>query len=319
MDDLTKISGIGAATARKLSAAGIDSFAKLAAATHEQFEELKIAGGADDHLALIAAAAALAPQPLDLALASGDQIAAQAAKIEAARLQLSQLANDAVTAFDELKALSAGAPEAVFGTAQSAFDNTIARVHAAVADARALLGVPEDAPLPAALVEELRPLESLPPFVPPVVLTVESHAEHENGAAGAETSIPHADPELSLSEHEGAHAYLDNVVSRAHVMAAAGELAEAGELLRSHRTEIQAGQVLFAEFLSTLNSEIAGLDLIRVTAPVEQAVEVTAKVASRWRIGRQFTKEATLFEVGELASDELDALHADPLLTVSLR
>lgn len=46
MDDLTKIKGIGKATAAKLSAAGFDSFAKLAALTVEDMVILQEAGSA---------------------------------------------------------------------------------------------------------------------------------------------------------------------------------------------------------------------------------------------------------------------------------
>lgn len=44
MDDLTKIKGIGKATAGKLADAGFDSFAKLAALTDEELAKLQEAG-----------------------------------------------------------------------------------------------------------------------------------------------------------------------------------------------------------------------------------------------------------------------------------
>lgn len=321
MDDLTTIAGIGAATAKKLVAGGIDSYAKLAAATHEQLEALRISGGADDHLSLIKAAADLGPAPIDLNSASAEDVAAQAAKIDSARLRLAQLADSAVLAFGTLTGLSVAGSETEFNAAQAAFDTTMATIHAAVADARALLGVSEDAPLPAALLEELAALNYLPPFVPPVTRA----PTHSSVPAPATIEVPSKEPatdeQTSASpftdDAADAHAFLADVIRQARSAAAAGELAEAGEYLRQHRTEIRAGQVLLAELLAGINEEIEALDQIQATAPVEYGVEVTAKVDSRWRIGRQFGKAATPFEPGELAADELEALKADPLLVVT--
>ena len=324
MDDLTKISGIGAATAKKLVAGGIDSFAKLAAATPAQIEDLRISGDAADHQKLIAAAAELAPKTIDLATASDEQIAAQAAKIETARLQLAQHADSAVTAFGNLNAAKGGSHDA-FAAAETAFNGAIAAVHGAVAEARALLGVPDDAPLPPALLEELASLQEMPPFVPQIEwsgATEGAAAAQAGGTISAEESDTESQFEQSgqallFSERQEAHSFLEQVIARARAAAAAGELAEAGEFLRDNRREIQAGQVLLAEMLSGINAEIESLDQIQVTAPVEHALEVTATVDSRWRIGRNFGKTATTFEAGELGADELLSLKADPLLVVT--
>lgn len=385
MDDLTKITGIGAATAKKLTAAGIDSFAKLAVATPAQIEALRIAGGAADHQALISAAAALAPATIDLNTASADEIAVQAAKLETARLQLSQVADAVVLAHGELQGLSADATPEEIIHAEGALARARSQVELAITDARALFGVPDDAPLPAALIEELAPLAALPPFVVPApspdvsdASPVSVEATNVDGllewAAGPELDFLSANagsfdqaasaawdfvrPKLLemgrekgfggvwahgfrqgwfaaespfrsvalpahevstsqiLTEQDQAHAFLADVIGQARSAAAAGELAEAGEYLRQHRTEIRAGQVLLAEMLAGINAEIEQLDRIQVTAPVEFGVEVVAKVDSRWRIGRQFNKTPTEFEPGELAADELELLKADPLLTV---
>lgn len=327
MDDLTKISGIGPATAKKLAGAGIDTYAKLAAANHEQLEALRISGNAEEHQALIRAAAELAPKTIDLTNASADEIAAQAAKIETARVQLAQRADTAVMAFGLLKAAQ-GASEADFLAAETTFNDAISAVHAAVAEARALLGVPEDAPLPPALVEELSQLQALPPFVPSIVRTATEASSATAGFnAEGESTRKDADTVEQLREQpanapmftaqDEAHAFLTDVISRARAAAAAGEIAEAGEFLREHRTELRAGQALLAEMLAGVEAEIQALDLIQTTAPVEHGVEVVAKVESRWRIGRQFGKAATSFEPGELAANELEALRADPLLVVT--
>lgn len=59
MDDLKKIKGVGAATERKLRAAGLDSFAKVAAATPDQLKAVQIAGGQAEWAGFIAEAAKL--------------------------------------------------------------------------------------------------------------------------------------------------------------------------------------------------------------------------------------------------------------------
>ncbi len=59
MDDLTKIEGIGPATEKKLQAAGIASFAALAAATPDQLNAARVAGNATDWAGFIAAAASI--------------------------------------------------------------------------------------------------------------------------------------------------------------------------------------------------------------------------------------------------------------------
>ena len=65
MDDLTKIHGIGAATAEKLVAAGIDSFSKLAATTTHEIDMAIDGGRPSAWPAWIAAAAKLATPAAD--------------------------------------------------------------------------------------------------------------------------------------------------------------------------------------------------------------------------------------------------------------
>lgn len=322
MDDLTKISGIGEATAAKLAAGGIDTFAKLAASSHDQLELLKIPGNAEGHQKLITAAAELAPKPIDLNIATAEQIAAQAGKIEAARLQLSQVADAVVMAYGQLQALSIDAAPEQVSAAEQALADARSLVDAATADARALFGVPDGAQLPPALLEELAPLENLPPIVrspaaPHQADAADQQLGNDLGAIADQASMA-ADGIFDMPDlHGEAQGVLEDIIAHARAAAAAGDLAEAGEYLRQQRTDIRAAQVQLAEMLAGINAEIESLDQIQVTAPVEYAVEVTAKVASRWRIGRQFTKEATIFEAGELAADELAALKADPTLIVA--
>jgi hypothetical protein len=317
MDDLTKITGIGAATAKKLVAGGIDTFAKLAAANHEQLEALKIAGDAEGHQALIKAAAEMAPKPIDLNNATPEEISAQAAKIEAARLQLAQLADAVVLAHGHLQGLAADAAPELVAAAETALANARSLIDAAIADARSLFGVPDGELLPAALLEELAPLESLPPVLRPTATLQSPEASSTGQAPGTEEVIEEPIVTPVFSEHDEAQGVLSDIIERARVMAAAGELAEASEFLREQRTDIRAAQVTLAEMLAGINAEIDALDLIQATAPVEHAVEVKATVDSRWRIERQFGKEPTRFEPGELAANELTALKADPMLVVT--
>lgn len=89
MDDLTKIKGIGKATAKRLVDAGIASFAALAAALPEQFQSIDDLGGSPVQWAeWIAGAKTLAPAPVDLSQAPASEIDAQAARIDAARDRL---------------------------------------------------------------------------------------------------------------------------------------------------------------------------------------------------------------------------------------
>lgn len=308
MDDLKQIHGIGAATERKLFAAGIDSFAKLAAATPDQLNSAQIAGGPDDWAKFIAEAGKLAPKaPIDLATASGEEIAAQARKIEAARLQLSALADAVVLAHGNLQAIAAGAaPEAV-AAAEAALAEARALVDVAVADARALFGVPEGEALPQALQEELAPLQQL--------ASIERTAADQE-PAGALRERPDAEAHRAAMER-GADTELETIIAQARTMAATGELDEALDFLRQHRADMISAQAILARVVAALDGELAELSVLQATSSVDHAVEVVAKVDTRWRIGRQFTKVPTPFEPGELGADELAALKADPLLIVT--
>lgn len=63
MDDLTRIKGVGAATAKKLIAAGVASFADLAALNTGEEPLVSIAQSEDQAAGWIAAAAGMAPAP----------------------------------------------------------------------------------------------------------------------------------------------------------------------------------------------------------------------------------------------------------------
>ncbi|MBJ3783410.1 helix-hairpin-helix domain-containing protein [Devosia sediminis] len=324
MDELTKIKGIGNATAAKLAAGGVDTFAKLAASNHEQLELLKIPGDAEDHGKFIAAAAELVPKTIDLNNATAEEVAAQAAKIETARLQLAQLADAVVLAHGHLQGLPADAAPELVADAQTSLHNARSLITAATKEACALLGVPLGAPLPAALLEELAPLAELPAIERPAVAktappaAAEAQASAAPEVADAEERDRDIFADVPALEQDQAHAFLADVVDHARAAAASGEVPEAIAYLQQHRSELLVGQALLGELLEGINSEISALEEIQTTAPVERPVEVTATVDSRWRSGRQFTKAPTRFEAGELGSDELEALRGDPLLIVEL-
>lgn len=46
------------------------------------------------------------------------------------------------------------------------------------------------------------------------------------------------------------------------------------------------------------------------------AIEVTALQPSRWRAGRKFTAQPTVIPLGDLTHTEVEAINADPLLSV---
>lgn len=53
--------------------------------------------------------------------------------------------------------------------------------------------------------------------------------------------------------------------------------------------------------------------------PEGGVVKVTAKAErGRWRIGRHFTRETTTIPIDELEPEQLEALQADPDLSVSI-
>lgn len=111
---------------------------------------------------------------------------------------------------------------------------------------------------------------------------------------------------------------ITEVLGQARQMAAVGDI----DLALAHLEDERANAVLMMAMAQkvdgALSAEIARFKSLVVTAPVESPIRVVAKVPTRWRIGRQFTKEHTDFEVGELAADELEALKADPLLIVTV-
>ena len=101
MDDLTKIKGIGKATAKRLVDAGIDSFAALAAATPEQFQAVeKLSGEPADWSEWVARANSLAPAaaPVNLETASAEQLGDHAARIDAARAKVAAAGEAAAAA-----------------------------------------------------------------------------------------------------------------------------------------------------------------------------------------------------------------------------
>lgn len=92
MDDLTKLPLVGRATAKKLIAAGIDSFEKVARAGHADLRAVLDSANSFELQALQNAATNLMqPAPLDLAKAQDSEIAAQAARIDGAQEEITAI------------------------------------------------------------------------------------------------------------------------------------------------------------------------------------------------------------------------------------
>lgn len=144
MDDLTSLKGIGKATSKKLKEAGIDSFAKLAAATPDQLNAALVSGGPDDWAAMIAEAGKVAPAAETREL-TADEVNDLVAAWDKARAELNA-AGEAVAAV-QIK-IDALAPDAD----RSALDAELAAAHATVATAHttidALRPLPEGVRLP---------------------------------------------------------------------------------------------------------------------------------------------------------------------------
>lgn len=155
MDDLTRINGIGAATAEKLAAAGIKTFAKLAMETPEGLEKIKLPRGAEPDK-WIAEAKTLAhePEPKQMeqhtegaaastaakqpsAGKSGEGNAASAPVISSADERAEQLIDEAVAALGAI-----AAARFTLSTAQSDEDRAAAQPHldAALAELEAIRG-----------------------------------------------------------------------------------------------------------------------------------------------------------------------------------
>lgn len=146
MDDLTSLKGIGKATVKKLRDAGIDSFAKLAAATPDQLNAAQVAGGPADWTAMIAEArdkqASAAPREL-----TAEQVNALVRAWDDARAALSSAGDNVAAIQEQLDAL---APEADRGALEQQLEAARAEVTKAHAAIDALQPLPDGTKLPSA-------------------------------------------------------------------------------------------------------------------------------------------------------------------------
>jgi hypothetical protein len=136
MDDLTKLKGIGTVTAKRLAAAGIDSFARLAAANPAQLEAAKINGSSKELEAMIAAAA-VQLEPQERAM-SDDELRALVAAWDEARAELNA-AGDAVADLQaQLAALAPDADRTELDAGLAAAQERVGKAHAAIEALRPL-------------------------------------------------------------------------------------------------------------------------------------------------------------------------------------
>lgn len=106
-------------------------------------------------------------------------------------------------------------------------------------------------------------------------------------------------------------------LDRARRMVADGSIQEGLDFLLERRAEVTLMATLTVEFGTALDVEIAALSSTGALL-VSGTVTVTAKAGSRWRAGREFTKETRTFQSGVLTADELLLLQGDDLLTVTV-
>lgn len=348
MDDLTQLKGIGKATAGRLVAGGIDSFASLAAATPEQLGAIdKLGGTPAEWLGWVDQAKALA-QPVSRPL-SNAELVALVQSWDDARTEL-DAAGEAVAAIHlQMDALDADADPTQLDADLTAAQE---RVNKAKADIAALIPLPEGLRLPDARKKEIPadPQSGTDTAAPGSGEgSAENAALDTDAVAGASDLISPAVRAVLLQKAADRGQTLEELF--ADSLAA---LAEVGrdELLNDIDTGeadpwLDAlGDTLLirvdllaadrgldrAQLLDMALTALIDVDDLRnqaatpvIPGPVPAdldlppidgfvRVTVTGPKAGRWRAGRHFTSEAATIDVSE---DDKRALENDPLLTVS--
>lgn len=171
MDDLTKLPLVGKSTARKLVAAGIDSFAKIGSISFEDLRTVILHAGPEELQRLREAAnalveAAAAPAPIDLGTASPAQVHDHAARIDAARSRLATAQSVIHVAQDD----SLVAAQAELSAAQQELDALIGP------------GQPSSAPIASGHTSNT------------------PQSEAQNGEAGNSAGLPHGEGEQTSGD-----------------------------------------------------------------------------------------------------------------------
>jgi hypothetical protein len=235
------------------------------------------------------------------------EVAALATSWDAARTEL-RAASDQI--LDIGSRTASLAPDADRTALDAELTAAIGRKAAAQAALDALTLLPEGTKLPNAA-----PAESRAPTQEPHTTTTPLS---EDGEDGTGSLAGPADDRFSLMRASAMDTF-ELFRARAADLAARGDVADSVALLRDQRSELVEFQAIVRELLPKLDQEIAALERLAATAPIEATISVTATVDSRFRAGRKFTRETTIFSPGELTADELGALQEDTLLVVEVQ
>jgi len=346
MDDLTILKGVGRATEKKLHAAGIDSFAKLGAATPDQLNAAQVAGSPSDWAAMIAAAAEMAPAPTERQM-TAEELSELVQSWVDARAELMAASDAVVTAQYQLDTIEAGADRSQIEADLDVAKELVKAVEAKIA---ALALLPEGVVLPEAKQTNEQPeipagshidgqaqssaaapapgttdegLGGTTAETAPNTAAVASAADtnttqsddgHQEGEAGNTAGLA---ADLLAHAEQGARDQFAEVLRDARQMFGDGRQVAALALLDRHHKEALVMARVAGEFILALNNEMAAMKA-PATELVAGTVTVTGPATGRWRAGRFFTAEAQTFVPGDLTTDELTRLQADPLLTVAV-
>lgn len=289
MDDLTKLPLVGKASARKLVAAGFDTYAKVAGTTLAELQAIMTGAKPEDLGELQDAAKTLAPAaPINLQIATPSQVNDQAALIDAAREKLKLAGDAAVTA-------------QASGTAED-LANAQAAVTAAQEELDKLIGT---GTAPAA--------ESVNPSTD----TESTHTPQSDAAVGEAgqpgASLPGAEALAELGRDFDAamvdlNARIQRMVDEDGSQVALAFIADQLELSQGvarHMTNV------------TAELESIKLQLLKAGADMAEgiAIVVSGPRKGRWRAGHFFGPGDTPVTV---SAAELEAIDADPTLNWSL-
>jgi hypothetical protein len=287
MDDLTILKGIGPAAAKKLVAAGIDSFAALAAATSEQLVSIdRLPGSPADWSAWREEAKSKAPATPARPL-TDVELSELVASWDAARTEMRNAGEAVVQLQEKLEAL---APDADHTVLDAEIENAKARVLAAEAAIAALTPLPEGVRLPDAAVKQN---------------TTQSEADQEGGAGNVAGPTAELLPLDGVFLEELDRLCAEHQVDRAEVLAAARRwLVDAGvrkaAAAQSNTYEERLASVIEDEIDGVLASvrRAAEADLPTALAHLDQQTHeaeqmaaaatsiVTALAAERVRLSR---------------------------------
>ncbi|WDR00746.1 helix-hairpin-helix domain-containing protein [Devosia sp. J2-20] len=347
MDDLTTLKGVGRATEKKLLGAGLDSFAKLAGATPDQLSAAQVAGGPSDWVAMIAAAAEMAPTPTERQM-TAEELSDLVQSWVDARAELMAASDAVVSIHYQLDTIEAGTDRSQIEADLDVAKELVKAVEGKIA---ALAPLPEgvvlpdasqtneQAEIPAGSHIDGQAQSSAAAPTPGATdeglggTTAETAPNTAAVASAADTNTTQSDDGQEGETGNAAGLATDGLSVNQDVLDLAGLMRaalqdqlttaldlggdEALDMLTKARSEVTLMAALAVEFGASLDAEIAKVST-STGERVAGTVKVTGPAAGRWRIGHYFTAEPETFAPGSLSADELTRLQADPLLTVAV-